>query len=109
MVKRRWSRMRPGTADTFSGPLRDDELRTSPSILPEIFLKPFTWMHMKKLYRELYRRCWTQKELSERSGVSRAMVCAVVNGERNPGPKTRRALSNALRVRPEILFARRAR
>jgi transcriptional regulator with XRE-family HTH domain len=51
--------------------------------------------------RELRERAsFSQMELSERSGVSRATIADLELGKRGARPKTRRKLANALGVEP---------
>lgn len=51
--------------------------------------------------RELRERAaFSQMELSERSGVSRATIADLELGKRNARPKTRRKLAKALGVEP---------
>jgi transcriptional regulator with XRE-family HTH domain len=54
-------------------------------------------MRLKEL-RE--RASFSQMELSERSGVSRAAIADLELGKRGARPKTRRKLANALGVEP---------
>ena len=57
-------------------------------------LKP---RHLRKL-RE--RASYSQMELAERSGVSRATIADLELGKRGARPKTRRKLARALGVEP---------
>jgi transcriptional regulator with XRE-family HTH domain len=55
--------------------------------------------------RELRERAsFSQMELSERSGVSRATIADLELGKRGARPKTRRKLAKALGVEPRELL-----
>lgn len=43
---------------------------------------------------------WSQRELAEKSGVSRSTIAAIELGKRRPRPRTKRALAKALGVSP---------
>lgn len=49
-----------------------------------------------ELRRELRRRGWTQQELADRSGVSRATICNVTQKRRNPSMATASEIMRAL-------------
>ena len=48
------------------------------------------------LRRELRRRGWTQQELADRSGVSRATICNISQRRRNPSMATASEIMRAL-------------
>lgn len=64
---------------------------------------------MKLLKETLYRKCLSQAELASRAGVSRATVSGILSGNRNPSPRTRRQIAEALQTKPENLFPMRFR
>ena len=59
-------------------------------------------VHVPRLKEWRTRRLLSQKELADRSGVSRATIIALEKG-RDAWPKTARKLVQALRIKPEQL------
>jgi transcriptional regulator with XRE-family HTH domain len=59
---------------------------------------------LRTLKKLLYDRCFTQRDIARKAGVSKSMVCSVLSGERNPGPRTRRKIAAALEIPPAELF-----
>lgn len=55
-------------------------------------------LNLKKIRIEQARACLTVNELAELSSISRTGLSKILNGERNPAPKTIGLLAKALNV-----------
>ncbi len=56
------------------------------------------------LQKELGRRDWSQAELSERSGIHRAIISKIILGSSMPMPETLDALAKGLGLSPTLVF-----
>lgn len=67
-----------------------------------VYPSPVVRLARLRQWRE--RKAFSQQELAERAGISRAALSRIESGQAEPHPRTVRKLAHALGVQPEDLM-----